>query len=113
MEKKNDKQVNETCALCGRVAMGKYGARSLSTGLEGQSKVRLKDGNLLCGECVRKIRIMYPVRYEFDEVKKEAVAEDPVYELTIDEAASAREQAVDSLVEAMLDLRSMLQKRLG
>ena len=71
------------CCNCGRtLAEKEYGA------------VRLKDGSYMCGSCVRRLRVMYPLQYTFDEKKREVVTKDPLRELTADEALAANGQVV-------------------
>ena len=81
------------CVICGREALSKYGGGEL-TGIEGPDAIKLKDGQHLCGACVRKLRLLYPLQWTFDEAKRTVETKDPLWELTGDEALEADRQVV-------------------
>ncbi len=71
----------DVCVVCGRAA---HSACDHST-------VRLKDGAYLCGNCIRRIRFLYPMSSEWDN------REDPLGKLTSGEAIAAAVQASEKL----------------
>ena len=82
-----------SCPVCGRAALNKYSGGKLS-GFEGPSSLTLKDGTHLCGSCVRRLRVMYPLNCHFNEAKRELETADPLRELTSEEALEANGQIV-------------------
>ena len=80
-----------SCPVCGRAALTEYSGGQLS-GYEGPNALRLKDGVCLCGSCVRRLRVMYPLNCRFDEAKRELATSDPLRELTAEEAVEAAGQ---------------------
>ena len=83
-----------SCPICGRTALGKYGGTGQLTRIDVPGAVALKDGSYLCGSCVLKLRVMYPLQYTYDEKKIEVVKKDPLRELTAQEAKEADGQVV-------------------
>ncbi len=81
------------CLICGRTALlGREGG--VLTMIEGPDACRIKDGGSLCGSCVRRLRVMYPLQYHFDEVKRTVVKKDPLPELSTEEALRASSEVV-------------------
>lgn len=83
-----------SCPICGRTALGKYGGTGQLTGIEGNGAIALKDGSYLCGSCVLKLRLMFPLQYTYNEKKHEVAKSDPLRELTTAEAIEANGQVV-------------------
>ena len=81
------------CLICGREALRAREGGEL-TMIEGPNALRLKDGSSLCGSCVRKLRVMYPVQCQFDEAKRTVVKKDPFSELSKEEALQANAEVV-------------------
>ena len=81
------------CLICGRVALSEREGGVL-TMVEGPRARRLKDGGSLCSSCVRKLRVMYPLQYRFDETKRTVVKKDPLSEISTEEALQANTEAV-------------------
>ena len=79
-----------TCEVCGRKALvvRKLGAKDL------------KDGSVICGDCARKIRFMYPVMYKMNKQNK-LEAKDPIKELNLDEA----KEAIGNAMQKLEDMR--------
>ncbi|MBQ3378542.1 MAG: hypothetical protein IJG50_01605 [Clostridia bacterium] len=82
-----------SCVICGRAALRAREEGEL-TMIEGPNALRLKDGGSLCGLCVRRLRVMYPVQFKFDETKRLVVKKDPLPELSTEEAVRANSEAV-------------------
>lgn len=81
-----------TCPICGKAALAKRGDMGQLTMITGPEALRLRDGNCLCGSCVRKLRLLYPLQGRFDETKREFVTSDPLRELDTEEALAANGQ---------------------
>ena len=82
-----------SCVICGRAALlAREGG--VLTMIEGPNACRLKDGASICGSCVRRLRVMYPVQYNFDEAKRTVVKKDPLPELSTEEALQANSEVV-------------------
>ena len=82
-----------SCVICGRAALRSREGGEL-TMIEGPDACRLKDGGSLCGSCVRKLRVMYPLLYTFDEAKRTVVRKDPFSELSTEDAMQANAEVV-------------------
>lgn len=74
------------CCVCGRLAVNVYGGGA----------VRLKNGSPICGNCVRKLRPLYPLVSERMKTG-EAKHHDPLGALLPEEAKTAAAQAIDGL----------------
>ncbi|MBO4317727.1 MAG: hypothetical protein J5855_05585 [Mailhella sp.] len=81
------------CVICGRAALRSREGGEL-TMIEGPDACRLKDGGCLCGSCVRKLRVMYPLQYAFDEARRAVVKQDPFSELGTEDAVQANGEVV-------------------
>ena len=57
--------------------------------------VKLKDGNWLCGSCLRKLRIKYPQEYRMDPKGKKMQPYERVADLTTEEAKQELEKIHD------------------
>ena len=73
------------CAICGRLACAASGGGA----------VRMKNGEPLCGACVRRIRFLYPMTRERKKGMVSPV--DPLTELTTEEVRTVIAQAADRL----------------
>ena len=82
-----------SCLICGRVALSAREGGVL-TMIEGPNARRLKDGGSLCASCVRRLRVMYPLQYRFDEAKRTVVKKDPLSEISTEEALQANTEVV-------------------
>ncbi len=82
-----------SCVICGRAALRSREEGEL-TMIEGPNALRLKDGGSLCGSCVRRLRVMYPLQYTFDEAKRTVVKKDPLPEISTEEALQANSEVV-------------------
>lgn len=70
------------CAVCGRIAYNVYGGGA----------IKLKDGSIVCGSCVRRVRFLYPVPKP--QLKRGMIVrDDPLSGLMADELCAAMEQA--------------------
>ena len=81
------------CLICGRAALSAREGGVL-TMIEGPNACRLKDGGSLCGSCVRKLRVMYPLKYRFNDAKRTVEKKDPLPELSTEEALQANAEVV-------------------
>ena len=92
MEFQEIEQNQGYCPICGKAALTKYGSTGLLTMIRGPEALRLRDGSHLCGSCVRKLRVMYPLQGSFDEETREYVTYDPLLELDMNQALEANGQ---------------------
>lgn len=83
------------CPICGRVALRSRGDLGKLTGIEGPSAAVLKDGSALCGSCVRRMRVMYPLGYTYDEAKVEVITRDPLCDMTAEDVTAAVQEVTD------------------
>ncbi len=59
--------------------------------------VKLRDGNWLCGSCLRKLRIKYPQEYRMDSAMRKMTPWEHTSELTAEEACRELESIHDHL----------------
>ncbi len=71
------------CAVCGRAVF------------PWNINAKLKGGEQICGDCVSKIRLMYPAEYKVPKGKRKKVLADPVAELTIEQVREAMERSIE------------------
>ena len=64
------------------------------TGTDVPDAIQLQDGSCLCGSCVLKLHVMYPLQYSFDEAGQKIITKDPLVELTGEEAIDADNNVV-------------------
>ena len=94
MTNQNEDKSMGSCLLCGREALLRHGKGGLLTGIDVPDAIKLKDGSCLCGSCVLKLRVMYPLQYGFDEAAQKIITKDPLMELNGDEAIDADNNVV-------------------